>query len=104
MIGFSIKLTSLCACSKKTAQQRTPASRSKLGVGTTAVRVQDYQNNHNPLVTQGLTFLSSASINIVGLASFTFTNLSAENYYLFVRGNATAGLGTDGKYTVALVA
>jgi len=75
-------------------------------VGTTAVRVQDYQNNqNNPLGTQGLTFLNSASTNIAGgLASFTFTNLSAGNYSLFVGGNATAGVGTGGIYTVALAA
>lgn len=73
-------------------------------VGTTAVRVQDYQNNqNNPLGTQGLTFLNSASTNIAGgLTSFTFTNLSAGDYSLFVGGNATAGVGTGGIYTVAL--
>ena len=73
-------------------------------VGNTAVRVADYQNNqNNPLGTQGLTFLNSASTNIAGgLASFTFTGLSAGNYSLFVGGNATASVGSEGKYTVSL--
>ncbi len=73
-------------------------------VGTTAVRVQDYQNNqNNPLGTQGLTFLNSASTNTDGgFASFTFTGLSAGNYSLFVGGNATTSVGAGGKYTVSL--
>lgn len=74
--------------------------------GSTAVRVADYQNNQdNPLGTQGLSFIDSAATTIAGgSASFTFNNLSAGNYTLFVGGNATAGTGFEGKYTVSLAA
>lgn len=73
---------------------------------TTAVRVADYQNNqNNPLQSQGLTFVDRASSTLAGgLASFTFNNLSAGNYTLFVGGNATASIGSVGKYTVSLAA
>ncbi|WP_221053456.1 hypothetical protein [Methylomonas koyamae] len=73
---------------------------------TTAVRVADYQNNQdNPLLSQGLDFIDSAASTIAGgFASFTFNNLGAGNYTLFVGGNATLSAGSQGKYTVALAA
>lgn len=74
--------------------------------GTTADRLLDYQNNqNNPLNTVGLSFLHSASTTIAGgSASYNFTNLAAGDYTLFIGGNATASLGTAGKYAVTLSA